>query len=173
MRSLLLVACVLAACADTSDPDMRVERQAATIADVKGSNWLEGGAVLVGAPGTFSFPQPLSVRISVVDSKQLDANGNPKQMQIRMASVATYGMDGELEILTQPTCTANYCTAELRVVAQGSSMLTLQAMGPGLETQDDCFYYGVYEDADPATVGAQHQMELEAQQADCRASFWN
>ena len=32
----------------------------------------EGGGVLVAVPGTFSFPQPLSLRISIVDSKVLE-----------------------------------------------------------------------------------------------------
>lgn len=173
MRLLLAAALLLPACTDTSDPDLRTERQTATLTNAKSTSWVEGGAVLVGVPGTFSFPQPLSLRISIVDSKVLDADGMPTQLKITSATLAPYNMDaGELTVKTEPTCAQNFCTAELVVSAQGSSMLTIQADGPNGK-QNDCFYYGVYEDADPTTAGAMYQTELEKKQKDCRATFWN
>lgn len=162
---------LLAACATETDPDVRVERQAAAIADIKASNWAEGGAVLVAVPGTFTFPQPLSVRISVVDSKDLTADGVPTQLGVMTASVGIFDQ-GPLEIARQPACQQNYCTAELRVTAQGSGMLTIITDGAA-GTQKDCFYYGIYEAADPAAAGMMYQTQLEKQQYDCRATFWN
>jgi hypothetical protein len=171
MRTCALLAVLLGACASDSDPDVHIERQSATVANANAASWAEGGAVLVGVPGTFSFPQPLSLRISVVDSKKLDENGVPAQLKIMSATIATYGSGGELQVVSAPSCAANYCTAELTVSAMGASMLTVSAVGPD-GTQNDCFYYGVFEDADPSAVGATQQTALETQQADCRASYW-
>ena len=33
-------------------------------------------------PGTFAFLQPLSLRLSIVDSKKVDADGMPLQLKI-------------------------------------------------------------------------------------------
>src|SRR3954462_6113637 len=81
MRTCALLAMLLGACASDSDPDVHIERQSATVASANAASWAEGGAVLVGVPGTFSFPQPLSLRISVVDSNKLDENGIPAQLR--------------------------------------------------------------------------------------------
>ena len=173
MRLLLAAALLLPACTDTSNPDLRTERQTATLANANTNAWVEGGAVLVGQPGTFAFPQPLSLRISIVDSLMKDADGVPKQLKITSATLAPYNMDGgDLTVKTNPTCAANFCTAELVVSAQGSGVLTIQADGPDGK-QNDCFYFGVYEDADPTTAGAMYRTELEKKQKDCRATFWN
>jgi len=162
---------LLAACATRSDPDVRVERQAAAFDDIKAANWVEGGAVLVALPGTFTFPQPVSLRISVIDSKELTADGVPTQLAVMTASVGVYDQ-GPIEIARQPACQQNYCTAELRVNAQGAGILTIITNGVA-GTQKDCFYYGIYEDADPAAAGTMYQTQLEKQQSACRASFWN
>lgn len=168
MRSCLVVAVVLAGCATDFDPDIKVERQAATVASASATDWAEGGAVLVGEPGTFLFPQPLSLRISIIDSKSLDPDGNKEQLRIQSASVELVG-SGQVEVVSTPTCQENYCVAELSVLAAGASMLKVAGTGPD-GTQRDCIYYGIYEDADPA-VGTTHRAELETQQAECRATF--
>lgn len=172
MRIVAAIALLLGACTTNSDPDVRIERQSTTVADANTAAWAEGGAVLVAVPGTFSFPQPLAIRISLIDSKKLDASGAATQLTLTSATIALYGSDNEAQLVDAPTCERNFCTAGLTVAAAGQSMLTVKAVGPDGEL-NDCFYYGVYEDADPAAAGATHQSELEAEQADCRASFWN
>ncbi|HUS31196.1 MAG TPA: hypothetical protein VMZ53_21950 [Kofleriaceae bacterium] len=167
--ALLLTA---AACTDDSDPDVRVERQVATLDDASAAAWSQGGAVLVGVPGTFAFPQPLSLRISIVDNKQLDEEMSPTQLKITSATLATYGDASELTVKTQPSCAANFCSAELEVSAQGASMLTIEADGPDGK-QTECFYYAIYEADDPATAGATYRTELETKQRECRATYWN
>src|SRR6478752_2271017 len=115
MRIAVALVLLLGACTTDSDPDVRVERQSTTIAAASSASWAEGGAVLVGVPGTFSFPQPLALRISVVDKKKLDASGAPTQLKITSATIATYGASTELSVVSPPTCAANFCTAELSV----------------------------------------------------------
>ena len=78
----------------------------------------------------------------------------------------------QLAVTTEPTCMQNFCTAELTVAAQGSSFLTIEADGPDGK-QTDCFYYAIYEDADPAAAAEMHRTELEAKQDACRGTFWN
>ena len=169
----LAIAALVPACTTDSDPDARVERQTSTLDDANAAGWQEGGAVLVGVPGTFAFPQPLSLRISIVDNLVLDEEMSPTQLRITSATLGQYGSEPtQLTITTQPTCAANYCSAELSVAAQGSSFLTIEAEGPDGK-QTECFYYAIYEDADPTTAGASHRTELEAKQRDCRATYWN
>ncbi|NVB81548.1 MAG: hypothetical protein HOV81_24350 [Kofleriaceae bacterium] len=167
MKSCLVLAVALAGCATDFDPDVRVERQAATAATAAADGWTEGGAVLVGEPGTFVFPQPLSLRMSIVDSKDV-VDGVKKQLTIASASVELVG-SGTVEVVGTPSCQQNYCIAELRVLAAGASMLKVAGTGPD-GTQRECIYYGIYEDADPA-VGTVHRDELETQQSKCRATF--
>jgi hypothetical protein len=168
MKTCLALAVVLAGCATDFDPDVRIERQAATAATASAAGWTEGGAVLVGPPGTFAFPQPLSLRMSIVDSKDVDPDGIKKQLTIQAASVEVSGT-AQVEVMATPTCKQNYCIAELEVLAAGPSMLKVTGMGPD-GAQHDCFYYGIYEGADVA-VGDAHREELETQQAECRGSF--
>lgn len=169
-----IAACVLllGACATDSDPDLRIERQDTTIADADVNAWKEGGAVLVALPGTFDFPQPLSLRLSIVDSKLLDEEGTPTQLTIKTATLSPYESAATLEVVTAPSCSQKFCTAELKVTGLGESMMTISADGPD-GTQNDCFYFGVYEESDPVTSGTAHRTELEAKQSDCRAMFWN
>ena len=174
--ALLLLAALAAlvpACTTDSDPDVRVERQTSTLDEADTAAWAKGGAVLVGLPGTFTFPQPLSLRISIVDNLVLDEEMVPTQLRITGATLGPYGSEPtQLTVTTQPTCAANFCSAELQVAAQGSSFLTIEADGPDGK-QTECFYYGIYEDADPTTAGETHRTELEAKQSDCRATYWN
>ena len=168
MKTCLVLAVVLAGCATDFDPDLRIERQAAAASTASAAGWTEGGAVLVGEPGTFLFPQPLSLRLSIVDSKDVDVDGVKKQLAIDSASVELVGA-GEVEVVSTPTCQQNYCIAELRVLAAGASMLKVAGSGPD-GTQHECIYYGIYEDAD-ASAGTTHRAELEMQQSECRAAF--
>jgi hypothetical protein len=172
LRALALAA-LLPACTTDFDPDARVERQTSTLDDASAANWQEGGAVLVGLPGTFQFPQPLALRISIVDNHVPDEETPPTQLRITSATLGQYGTEPtQLTVTTQPTCAANFCTAELSVAASGSSFLTIEADGPDGK-QTECFYYAIYEDADPTTAGETHRSELEAKQRDCRATYWN
>lgn len=172
LRALVAVALV-PACTTDSDPDVRVERQTSTLDEANASAWAKGGAVLVAVPGTFTFPQPLSLRISIVDNLVLDEEMVPTQLRITGATLGPYASEPtQLTITSQPTCAANFCSAELEVAAQGSSFLTIEADGPDGK-QTECFYYGIYEDADPEAAGATHRTELEAKQRDCRATYWN
>jgi hypothetical protein len=163
---------LLGACTTESDPDLRIERQPTTLADANAAAWTEGGAVLVAVPGTFSFPQPLSLRLSIVDNEMPDADKAPTQLKISSAHLNAYETATTLEIVSQPTCSQNFCTAELSVKSTGASMFTVSAEGPE-GTQNDCFYFGVFEETDPVTSGTAHQTELETKQSDCRATFWN
>jgi len=168
----LTLAALVPACTTDSDEDVRVERQASTLDNASTAGWTEGGAVLVALPGTFSFPQPLSIRISVIDSKMLDEEMVPTQLRISGATVALYGADSQLTVKAQPTCAANFCTAEFEVAAQGASMLQVEADGPDGKL-NECFYYGIFEADDPNTAGTTHRTELEKQQRECRATYWN
>lgn len=163
---------VLGACTTESDPDLRIERQPTTLADANAAAWAEGGAVLVAQPGTFAFPQPLSLRLSIVDSMVLDAEMAPTQLKIESASLHAYESATSVEIVSPPTCSQMFCTAELSVKSTGASMFTVSAEGPE-GTQNDCFYFGVFEESDPVTAGAAHRTELEMKQSECRATFWN
>lgn len=165
-------ALLLAACTTDSDPDARIERQSTTLKNASTDAWAEGGAVMVAVPGTFSFPQPLSLRISIVDNKVLDADMAPTQLTIKSAKLAPYEAAVTLETVSEPTCSQNFCTTELEVTGLGESMLTITAEGPD-GTQHDCFYFGVYEEADPVTAGTTYRRALEDKQAECRATFWN
>ena len=169
----LAVAALVPACTTDSDPDARVERQTSTLDNANAAGWSEGGAVLVGVPGTFSFPQPLSLRISIVDNLIPDEGGAPTQLRITAATLGQYGSESsQLTVTTPPTCAANFCTAELEVAAQGSSFLTIEADGPDGK-QTECFYYAIFEADDPVAEGTARRTELEAKQRDCRATYWN
>lgn len=173
MRTRIAAALLLlGACTTDTDPDARIERQSTTLADANASAWKEGGGVLVAVPGTFTFPQPLSLRISIVDNKVPDADGAPTQLTIKTATLAPYESAATLEVVSAPTCSQNFCSAEFKVTGLGESMLTVSADGPDGK-QNDCFYFAMYEETDPVTAGTTHRTELEAKQSDCRAMFWN
>jgi hypothetical protein len=167
------MAALLPACMTDSDPDLRIERQSTTLDDANAASWAEGGAVLVAVPGTFTFPQPLSVRISIVDNKVLDEEMAPTQLRINAVTLGAYAEEPtQLTVKSAPSCAANFCSAELEVAAQGSSLLTIEADGPDGKLTD-CFYYGIYEVDDPSTGGTTYREELESKQRECRATFWN
>ena len=153
-----------------SDPDVLVERQASTLDAASDAAWQLGGAVRVALPGTFEFPQPLALRISIVDSDMIDMVGAPKQLSIDSATLTSYGA-ANYEVAAPPSCAASFCMAELFIAEPGALMFIVSGRGDGA-TQQDCFYYGVIEDAaDPQAAGAAMQAELEQDQADCRRSL--
>ncbi len=153
------------ACMGT-DWDVRVERQETKLANVTEAGWRIGGGVVVGEPGTITFPQYVALRISLVDSNNPDADGNPLALPVDEISVATRGLAaGDLSV--EPTCDGTACTAELLVLEAGSVMLEVGATsGDGHE--EDCWYYAVQEDADPAGAAAALRTELETEQTECR-----
>jgi hypothetical protein len=164
MRALALL--VLAAACNTTDPDVRVERQASPLADATDAGWQSGGAVLVGTAGSFAFPQHVALRISLVDSNTVDAEGVATPLPIDTVTVELHGAaSGDISV--EPTCDALACTAELLVLEAGTTMLEVIAAGGG-DSEGDCFYYAVQEDADPTAASASLRTELETQQATCR-----
>jgi hypothetical protein len=164
MRMLAIL--VVAAACNAADPDVRVERQASALADATDTGWQTGGAVMVGAAGSFAFPQHVALRVSLVDGNSVDAEGVATALPIDTVSLELHGAaSGDVSV--EPTCDALACTAELLVLEAGTTMLEVTATGAD-EAEGDCFYYAVQEDADPAAASAALRTELETQQAACR-----
>jgi hypothetical protein len=154
-----------AGCTGT-DWDVRVERQATKLASATDDGWQVGGGVFVGEPGSITFPQYVALRISLVDSNNPDADGNPLALPVDEIRIESTGLAaGDLSV--EPTCDGTACTAELLVLEAGSTMLQIGATS-GDGNEDDCWYYAVQEDADPATAVAALRADLEAQQTACR-----
>jgi len=137
-----------------------IERQPSALAQATDSGWTHGSAILTGEPGIFTFPQPVSLRVSAVDDFRAEM---PKQVAISQATVAPYG-SGELAVTVEPTCDAMTCTAELSLTASGSGMVAIHANAAG-EPVRACFYYAV---VDTSTDTMALQARLEASQEDCR-----
>lgn len=166
MRHVGLLALVVAGACTAADPDVRIERQASTLADATDEGWLVGGAVVVGEPGSVTFPQHVALRITLVDSNTLDAEGNATRIPIDSVSLESTGLAaGDLSV--EPACDAMACTAELLVLEAGSTMLEVVATRAGSD-EGDCWYYAAQEDADPAATAAALRSDLEAQQTTCR-----
>jgi hypothetical protein len=167
MRVLAIL--VVASACNAADPDVRVERQAAPLADATDANWQTGGAAMVGTAGSFAFPQHVALRISLVDGNSVDAEGVATALPIDTVTLELHGAaSGDVSI--EPTCDALACTAELLVLEAGTTMLEVVATGPD-DSEGDCFYYAVQEDADPAAASASLRTELETQQATCRKAL--
>ena len=160
MRWVALV--LLVGCAE-ENPRLVIERQSATLADAAATGWSPGSALVTAQPGTFTFPQPLSVRFTIV-SEEVDAtSGLPTPLAITMGAIEPFG-SGPMEITTPATCEGMLCTAELNITAAGSSMVHISANGPN-GAERECFYYSLVEGAaDTMTLRA----ELETQQQDCK-----
>jgi hypothetical protein len=167
MRALAIL--VLAGACNAADPDVRVERQASALADATDADWQVGGAVLVGPAGSFAFPQHVALRISLVDGNSVDAEGVATPLPIETVSLELHGT-AAADISIEPTCDALVCTAELLVLEAGSTMLEVVADGPD-DSEGDCFYYAVQEDADPVAASESLRTELEAQQTTCRTAL--
>jgi hypothetical protein len=167
MRALAVLV-VVGAC-NAADPDVRFERQASALADANDADWQIGGAVFVGTAGTFAFPQHVALRISLVDSNTTDADGAATALPIETVSLELYGQSSG-DISVEPTCDALACTAELLVLEAGITTLQVVATGPS-DTEGDCFYYAVYEDADPEGIRAVLQSGAEETQSKCRTAL--
>ncbi len=150
---------LLAGCA-SENPDLVIERQAAPLAEVSDSAWTPGSAILVAEAGALTFPQVLSLRMTIVDDAAADM---PAPRSIAMAKVAPFGA-GQLQVTQEATCQEMACTAEVSVDAMGESMLAITAQGPAGEERR-CFYYAVVE---AGTDTDALRADLEAQQTDCR-----
>lgn len=150
---------LIAGCA-SENPDMVVERQPAPLADVTDTAWTPGSVIVVAEAGALTFPQVLSLRMTIVDDAAAEV---PIRQSIAMAKVAPYGT-GQLEVTTEPSCHEMACTAEVSVGAMGESMLAITAQGPAGEERR-CFYYAVVE---AGTDTDALRADLETQQRDCR-----
>ena len=154
-----LVILVVAACTERN-PRLVFERQALALAQTTEGGWSKGGAVVVGDPNTFTFPQPLSIRMKVVDSEtNPDA---PIELNVSGAAMMPYGT-GPFEIAVAPVCEATACTAQLSISEQGASMVHVSVDSPD-GTEVDCFYYALVDAmVDPNML---HD-ELETKQREC------
>lgn len=148
----------LVGCA-SENPSLIVERQAVPLAQATDGAWSRGSVILAGDPGAFTFPQPLSLRFTIVDDAAAEM---PMTQLISSGKVATYG-SGQFQVMVEPVCQPRFCTAEVSVTAAGSSMLALDAEGPN-GGERICFYYAV---VDASTDTDTLRAELETQQRDC------
>ena len=161
MKLRFLVLILAAGCTE-ENPSLVIERQPAALAAATADGWVPGSVVLAGQPGTFTFPQPVSIRFSIVG--EATEGTEPMQLAISAGQVEMFEA-GPLSITTGATCEGVYCTAELGVSALGSGMVAVEAMGPQ-GPERECFYYAVVEDAAVDTMML--RAELETQQRDCK-----
>lgn len=165
MRLVAALVVVLGACAG-DNASIYIERQASTLADATDDGWVAGGAVLVGAPGTFSFPQPVSLRISLVDpDADPDAEEPAAPMLVSMSKLTIFG-EAVAEITENVVCQPTYCEAELTVADFGQTMLQVTAENADAD-EVDCFYYAIYESDDPSGATEGYRATAEADQTDC------
>ena len=162
MRAVRAFAVFASAACASDNTSIRIERQPTTLAAASDDAWLAGGTVLVGAPGSFSFPQPVALRITLVDPNA----EMPVAALVSMSKLTVFG-DGVGVITKNVTCQPTYCEAELSITDAGDSMLQVTATGKDGE-KGDCFYYGVHEDADPAAASPALYKAIEAKQRDCQ-----
>jgi hypothetical protein len=174
-RSFVALALALAATACSSDSQsIRIERQPASLGATKSDAWVEGSAVVVGQTGSFSFPQPVSIRITLIDRDAVEAETEdmPAEPKLITRSQVTVFGDGTGEVTENVTCQPTYCTAEVTLSGLGLTLLQLSAQNTDGE-ESDCFYYGVYEEADPAAAGDAHREAAEADQAECQRDLFD
>lgn len=149
----------LVGCA-SENPSLIVERQAVALDRATDAGWSRGSVILAGDPGAFTFPQPLSLRFTIVDDAAAEM---PVTHLISKGRVAIYG-SGRFEVTAEPVCQPMSCTAELTITEAGSSMVSIDADGPS-GGERNCFYYAV---VDASTDTDALRAELETQQRDCR-----
>ena len=155
-----VVAAVLFAACSTDNPSLVIERQGGTLAQASASGWTHGSVVLTGDPGVFTFPQSVSLRLTIVDDVTTEM---PMQVSIANPKIEPYG-SGQASLTVAPRCESMACTGEVSIAAAGSSMLAITADGPNGQERD-CFYYAV---ADAGTDTDALKASLETQQRDCR-----
>ncbi len=161
-----LVLPVLAGCTSV-ELDVRVQRQSASLASIDEGAWRDGSIVQVGLPGSFTFPQPLALRLSLADRS---ADGEmPVPLAVNRAMIAAYG-DAAFEIIAGPTCGAVSCDAELLLSGSGTSMFSVTLTGPD-GVASDCAYVAMFEDPDPTTVSESLRADVETHQTTCVTSL--
>lgn len=153
------------ACSGSEAPvgNLLIEYQPRDRAEVLDADWPSGSAIVVtDAP---SFPQPLAVRVRVVDDTKADYG-------VAHVSLSMYGTTQLQPGDTTSGChyrlpdeAAVYCTYDLDVVGLGSSMLLVTANAPSDATVRDCFYYAVVDSTTDVEV---LRASLDARADTCR-----
>ena len=147
--------------------ELVVERQPVVLEQARSDAWIVGSGI--ATLDALTFPQPLTLRFSVVD----DA-ANPKlALPLKGVRFDTYGAS-QLQVRAPQTCprstpdsAAVYCLSEFSVADAGLSMLVMHAeTSAGIATT--CFYYGVVD----ATFDAQSlRDEQEAKKRMCEETY--
>lgn len=169
--SFVALALAIGACSSDSQ-SIRIERQPSTLAAAQADGWVTGSAIIIGEPGAFSFPQPVSIRITLVDRDAEETAEMPSEPKLVSMAKATVFGDGVGEISENVTCQPDHCEAELTLNGIGLTMLQLTAQNTEGE-EADCFYYGVYEEADPVAAGDVHREAAEADEAACERDLFD
>jgi len=155
----LFVACCTA-CSVEPVGHLLIEYQPRHAVVVEGGDWLRGNAIVVAEP---TFPQPLSVRVRVVDEADADygvARGGLTIYSATQLQVVTSGCH-----YARPDEAARYCAYDFDVVGPGASMLLVTANAPHDGTLRDCFYYAI---VPPTTDVDGLRATLDSQLAACR-----
>jgi hypothetical protein len=152
------VVLLLAGCT-TGNPDLVIERQHTLLADASDAGWKRGSVIMAGDVGAFTFPQAVSLRLTIVDDVTLET---PTAQLIAQPKVEL--VSGPASITVAPQCQPMVCTAELSITALGEAMLSIEANGPE-GGERDCFYYAV---VDASTDTDALRATLETKQRDCR-----
>lgn len=173
MKGWSFVALALATSACSSDSQsIRIERQPSTLAAATADGWVAGSAVIIGELGAFSFPQPVSIRVTLVDRDAEETAEMPAEPKLVSMAKATVFGDGVGEITENITCQPDHCEVELMLSGVGLTMLQLTAQNTDGE-EADCFYYGVYEEPDPVAAGDVHRDAAEADEQACERDLFD
>ena len=165
VRAWLLVG--VCACSDAAEPvgHLLVEYQPRDRAEVRDGDWSAGSAIVVADAPT--FPQPVSVRVRVVDETGMDYGVGQVSLNMYGSSNLQPGETTSGCYYRLPDVAATYCTYDFDVVGPGSSMMIVTANAPYEgAAHRDCVYYAVV-DATSDVDGL--RASLEAQAAKCRA----
>ncbi len=170
----MIAAALVAAGCSSDAQSIRIERQPSTLAAAKPDAWVPGSAIIIGQPGSLSFPQPVSIRIKLVDREAAEAETEDMPVEPELVTRATAAIFGDAvgEITDNVSCQPTYCDAEVTLSGFGLTVLQVSAQNTEGE-EGDCFYYGVYEESDPAAAGDAHREAAEAAQAECQRDLFD
>ena len=167
MKGCLAFVLVLASACSGDSLSLYVERQPASLTAATDEGWVAGSALAIAEPGSFTFPQPVSIRVMLIDPDAVPADDETRvEPELVSTAKATVYGEGAGTITSNITCQPTFCEAEVTLASTGLAVLQLTAQNADGE-ESDCFYYGVYEDADPAAAGAALRADAEAAQTDC------
>ncbi len=160
MRRFLALA-ICTACGGADEPPLfaRIEHQPRALADVVEQEWVAGNEIVVD--DTATFPQPLTVRYSIVDSAGVNV-GIGQHMFSTDGTTQLARINGNVSGCRYPLPDepAQFCTAEFNVQAFGSNLLLLYG-----DQATDCVYYAIVE----STVDVEAlRVELEGRATACR-----